>query len=182
MSSILPDLTPSRSRPPEPLAATSVDGACSPSSLSYSSPSTRVSTPAADHLTSIEGQIDEEPARSSGGGKAGGARSAKDLETGGGGGKEEVELNRTEEVNDDEEEEVWTYPDGGRKAWSVVLGCFIYAGSTMVSRIFPFFELKRTRREQSSTNQRVLTRFRLLSLSRFLTRRAGGSFGVSFKQ
>lgn len=135
MSSILPDLTPSRSRPPEPLAATSVaavDGA----SLSYSSPSpsTRVCTPSANQLSSKE---DEKPRRSSGEG-GGEERSAKELEGGrvvGGGRGKEDELNRTQEVNDEdeEEEEEWTYPDGGRKAWMVVLGCFIYAGSTMVS-------------------------------------------------
>jgi len=74
--------------------------------------------------------MDEKPARPFGGAGAGGA---KEFETGGG--KGDVELNRTVEVNDEEEEELWTYPDGGRKAWSVVLGCFIYAGSTMVSLI-----------------------------------------------
>ena len=35
-----------------------------------------------------------------------------------------------------EEQLPWTYPEGG-KGWWVVLGCFMYAGSTMVRRRFP---------------------------------------------
>lgn len=30
-----------------------------------------------------------------------------------------------------EEEDDWTYPDGGWRAWGVVLGCFLYAATTM---------------------------------------------------
>lgn len=47
---------------------------------------------------------------------------------------EKAECDKQQLAEEDSVEEIWGFPDGGLKAWSVVLGCFIFS-SCQVSSI-----------------------------------------------